>query len=311
MELREIQSFVLLARSHSILESAQALQLTPGAVHKHLKTLETELDVRLYEKRGGALRLTAAGEAALPYFQDVLDRRDAVVRVISDWKQDTAGMLRIGAGPSFSSYMLPGILSRFRRRYPKVEVFVETGTGSHLMESLLNGSLDLIFDIGYPAVEPSEVTLMTQWDSHVGIVSALPDLPQRCRMARVANVPFILFQKGSRMQDMIDGHFQRIGFRPNVVMRSDSAEAIKAMVKSRLGVAMLFLWNANQEFRSGSLRVIHTNAPPLSARMVLLKRKSSYTPRAFSAFAQVAQRMNWTNLHPLAAEPGSPEVNHA
>jgi len=311
MELREIQSFVLLARSHSILESAQELRLTPGAVHKHLKTLEAELGVRLYERRGGALRLTPAGEAALPYFQDVLDRRDAVVRVISDWQQDTAGLLRIGAGPSFSSYMLPGILSRFRRRYPKVEVFVETGTGSHLMESLLNGSLDLIFDIGYPAVGPSEVTLMTQWESEVGIVSALPDLPQRCRMARLASIPFILFQKGSRMQDMIDGHFQRIGFRPNVVMRSDSAEAIKAMVKSRLGVAMLFLWNANQEFRSGSLRVIHTDAPRLSARMALLKRKNSYTPKAFSAFAQVAQRKNWTNLHPLAAPPGLAEVNHA
>jgi len=295
VELRDIQSFVLLARSHSILETAQELQLTPGAVHKHLKTLETELGVRLYEKRGGALRLTAAGEAALPYFQEVLDCRDAIVRVISDWKQDTTGTLRIG--PSFSSWMLPRILSRFRRRYPKVEVFVETGTGSHLMESLLNGFLDLIFDVGYPAVEPSEVTLMAQWESHVEIVSALPDLSHRCRMERLANVPFILFQKGSRMQDMIDAHFQRIGFRPNVVMRSDSAEAIKAMVKSRLGVAMLFLWNANQELRNGSLWVIHTDAPLLSARMVLLKRKSSYTPRAFSAFAQVAQRMNWPNLH--------------
>jgi DNA-binding transcriptional LysR family regulator len=310
MELREIQSFVLLARLHSILDAANELRLTPGAVHKHLKTLETDLGVRLYERRGGVLRLTAAGEAALPYCQDILDRRDAVGRVMSDWKQGAVGVLRIGAGPSFSSYMLPGILSRFRRRYPKVEAFVETGTGSHLMESLLNGSLDLIVDIGYPALEPSEVTLMMQWESQVGILSALPDLPPRCRMAGLARVPFILFQKGSRMQDMIDAHFQRIGFRPNVVMRSDSADAIKAMVKSRLGVAMLVLWNANQELRSGSLRVIHTDTPPLSARMVLLKRRSSYTPRAFSAFVEVAQRMNWSNLHPLAAGSGSPEVNH-
>ena len=311
MELREIRSFVLLAGSQRILETARELQLTPSAVHKHLKTLEAELGVRLYEKRGGALRLTAAGEAALPYCQDVLDRCDAVVGAISDWKQDTAGMLRIGADPSFSSYMLPGVLRRFRRRYPKVEVFVETGTGSLLMESLLNGAVDLIFEIGYPAAEPSEVTLLAQWEAHVGIISALPGLRARCRMARLINVPFILFQRGSRMQDMIDAHFQRIGFRPNVVMRSDNAEAIKAMVKSRLGVAMLFLWNANQEFRSGSLRVVHTDAPRLSARMALLKRKNSYTPKAFSAFAQVAQRMNWTNLHPLAARPGLPEVSHA
>ena len=304
MELREILSFVLLAKSHSILETGRELRLTAGAVHKHLKTLETELGVRLYEKHEGTLRLTPAGKAALPYFQDVLDRRDAAIQSVSDWKQETAGMVRVGAGPSFSSYMLPRILSRFRHRYPKAQIFVETGNGSHLRESLRNGSLDLIFDVAYPTVDPSEFATMAVWESHVGIVSARPELPQHCRMSRLANVPFILFQKGSPMQDMIDAHFQRIGFRPNVVMRSDSAEAIKAMVKNRLGVAMLFLYNANPDFRNGSVRVIHTEAP-LSARMVLLKRKSSFTPRASFAFVQLAQRMNWANLHPLALEASS------
>lgn len=304
LELREILSFVLLAKSHSILETARELRLTPGAVHKHLKTLEAELGVHLYEKHEGTLRLTAAGKEALPYFQDVLDRRDAAIQAVSDWKQETAGLVRVGAGPSFSSYMLPKILSRFRRRYPKVEIFVETGNGGHLRESLRTGALDLIFDVAYPAVDSSEFTTMALWESQVGIVSARPDLPQHCRMSRLANVPFILFQKGSPMQDMIDDHFQRIGFRPNVVMRSDSAEAIKAMVKNRLGVAMLFLYNANQEFRNGSVRVIHTDAP-LLARMALLKRKSSFTPRAPSAFVQQAQRMNWTNLHPLTLEERS------
>jgi DNA-binding transcriptional LysR family regulator len=129
-------------------------------------------------------------------------------------------------------------------------------------------------------------------------------------MDRLAKVPFILFQKGSRMQNLIDDHFQRIGFQPNVVMRSDSAEAIKAMVRSRLGVAMLFLYNANTEFRTGSLHIIHTDAPPLSARMVLLKKKSSYTPRAISAFVQVAQSTNWTNLHPIALEQTAPPAKH-
>ena len=305
MELREIQSFVLLAKSHSILEVARELRLTPGAVHKHLKTLEEELGVRLYERHDGTLRLTAAGEVAFPHFLDVLDRRDAAIRAISDCKEQTAGLIRVGAGPNFSSHMLPRILSKFRHAYPQVEVYVETGNGSHLMESLRNGALDLIFDVAFPDTKPPEFTPMALWESHVGIVSALSDLPAHCRMERLIKVPFILFQKGSRMDAMIDSYFQRISFRPQVVMRSDSAEAIKAMVKSRLGVAMLFLYNANQEFKTGSLRIIHTDAPPLSARMVLLKRDSSYTSKALIAFTKVAQSMNWANLHPLPLEQRS------
>jgi DNA-binding transcriptional LysR family regulator len=310
MELREIQSFVLLAKTHSILEVARELRRTPGAVHKHLKTLEAELGVRLYEKHDGALRLTVAGEAVIPHFQDVLERRDSAIKAISDWKQQTGGLVRVGAGPNFSSYMLPRIISKFQHKYPKIEIFIETGNAKLLTESLENGSLDLIFEVAYLDAESHEFIPMALWESHVGVISAGGGLPSHCSMDRLAHVPFILFQKGSRMQNMIDAHFQRIGFRPNVVMRSDSAEAIKAMVKSRLGVAMLFLYNANTEFRTGSLRMIHTDAPPLSARMVLLKRKSSYTPRALSAFVQVAQSTNWTNLHPMPLEPTTPQANH-
>ena len=67
MEMREIQSFVLLAKTGSLLDVARESGRTSGAVHKHLKTLEAELGARLYERRGGALRLTEAGQAVMPY----------------------------------------------------------------------------------------------------------------------------------------------------------------------------------------------------------------------------------------------------
>jgi DNA-binding transcriptional LysR family regulator len=172
--------------------------------------------------------------------------------------------------------MLPRIFSRFRRKFPKVEIFVEAGNGNNLRESLRVASLDLIFDVAHPAVDPSAVTTMAMWESDLGIVSARPDLPQHCSMSRLARTPFILFEKGSSMQEMIDAHFDRIGFQPNVVMRSDSAEATNAMVKCRLGVAMLFLYNTTQDVRNGSIRVIHTDRH-LSARMILLMRKSFHS----------------------------------
>lgn len=305
MEFREVLSFTLLAKSHSILETSRELRLTPGAVHKHLKTLESELGIQLYEKHDGALRLTAAGRAALPYFQEILDRRDAAIDAASGWKNNVGGMVRVGAGPNFSSDMLPRILSRFRRRYPTVELFVETGNGGNLRESLRSGSLDLIFDVAQPPVDSAEFTTMAEWESCMCIVSARPELPQNCPMSKLKNVPFILFPKGTPMQDMIDAHFARIGFRPKVVMRSDSAEAIKSMVKNRLGVAMLFQYNANQDVRNRSIRVIH-RVPGLSSRMVLLRRRSAFIPRPSLAFTQVAQQMKWANLQPVS-QPASPE----
>lgn len=304
MEIREMQSFVLLAQFHSILRTADALNLTPGAVHKHLKTLEVELGAALYEKHEGSLRLTREGHIVLPFFIDVIERRGAAVKALADFREGANGSVRVGAGPSFSSYMLPDLLRKFRARFGNVDVFIETGNGDHLLQGLRAGTLDLIFDPIAPSPQ-EDLQIAATWDAEIGLVSAQSSIPARTPMSRLRSTPFILFQKGSRMDEMVQRHFERIGFEPNVVMRSDSSEAIKAMVKNRLGVAMLFLWNANPDLRNGSLRIVKTDAPPLTARMGLIQRKTSYTPKASAAFIEIAKSINWRNLHPTARPAAS------
>lgn len=304
MEIREIRSLILVAETRSILQAAGIAGLTPGAIHKHLKTLESELGVALYEKAADGLRLTPPGLVVLPFFKDVLERREAAVAALNDWRQSDGGIVRVGAGPSFASYMLPSILSKYRRRYRRAQVYVETGSGAHLLEQLESGALDVIFDLGEERSAGAGLAQSAVWEVQVAILSALPHVPPHTKMRQLAKVPFILFRQGSQMDRLIQRYFDEFDFRPNVVMRSDSAEAIKAAVKGKVGVAMLMVWNANQELRNRSLKIIHTEGPPLKCRMVLLQRRTSYTPRAVQAFIEMARAMDWPNLHHLAREPG-------
>lgn len=297
MDIREIRSLILVARTGSILRAAERSCLTPGAVHKHLKTLEAELGVRLYRKTENGLELTCEGEIALPFFQEVIERRDAALAAIADCKDSARGVVRVGAGPSFASFMLPGIVARFRRRYPRVEVYVETGNAQHVEQQLKAGALDLAFAL--TECPAGEFAVLAEWEAEIGIVSALPNLPSPASLKRLAEAPFILFGQGSRMDRIVQRYLDAIGLRPKVIMRSDSAEAIKAAVKNRLGVALMFLWNANQELGSRSLRAIRTGAAPLLGRLALIKPKTSYTPLAIEAFAKMARGLNWKNLHPV------------
>ena len=70
MELKELRSLVALSELGSISLAAGYLHLSPPAIHKQLKTLESELGVRLYEKAGRQLQLTQAAEVLLPYLKD-------------------------------------------------------------------------------------------------------------------------------------------------------------------------------------------------------------------------------------------------
>ena len=109
-------------------------------------------------------------------------------------------------------------------------------------------------------------------------------------------MPFILFGKGTIMESAVQNYFDSLNFCPAVVMRSDSAEAIKAMIRTGLGVSVLFLWNLDSDPRSSMLSLVRTDAPPLSLRMGLIRMRASYTPRAVLKFVELAARVNSKHL---------------
>ena len=298
MEIREIRSLVVFAECESIQETAEKCNLSPPAVHKHLKMIADEFGVSFYSKRGGRLELTDAGRLLLPFAREIMLRHDAASTALREWRDAAHGLVRVGAGPCFTSCLLPILVKRFRRCFPKVELFVETATGDRLLERLSSGHLDLIFDLGAQAVDVPGVDTLARWESPAGFVSARSDVPNPCRLAQLKKAPFILYEHDSWIERIIHSYFNRLGFSPKVVMRSDSAEAIKAFVRSGLGVSVLFLWNINSEPRGSPMTVLRTDAPPLTSDMALLKMRTRLTSPAVRAFIELSRCIKWKNLHP-------------
>src|SRR5712692_7423664 len=288
MELRGLRSLVLLAESGSITQVAGVSHLSPAAIHKQVKALESELDVRLYEKVGRRLRLTSAAELLLPYIKDLLAQHDTAISALQEWKGLKKGVVRIGAGPTISSYILPSLLKRFRRSHPNVDLFVQTGHTPGLVESLRSGSLDLALLVSSEVLAETGLSLETLWDFEFVLVSNLRQVPHRCGIARLQKYPFILFQKGSRMENLIHRYFAERDFHPRVIMRFDSAEAIKAMIGTGLGISMLPFWAVDGDSRRGALALSRQQEQPLLSKIALVSRKSSYVPRAVQALIQVA-----------------------
>jgi DNA-binding transcriptional LysR family regulator len=297
MEFREVRSLLALEEYGSIRQAASACNISPAAVHKHLKTLESDFGVGLYEKQEGRLRLTEAGRILIPIAREVLLHHDAAFAAMEDWKGGGRGVVRVGAGPSFSSNLLPALIKRFRKRFPRVDVYVETGDSAHLISRLANGALDLIFDLAGAASEHKNLEQVVEWEAVAGFVSARAAVPSPCRLRTLRRTPFILFRKGTLIEMVIAQYFNGLDFRPNVVMRSDSSEAIKAMIRAGLGISVLLLWNLDGDSRSSGFSVLRTDAPTLSVRMALIRVQSSYTPRAVREFIQLASSANWKHLH--------------
>jgi DNA-binding transcriptional LysR family regulator len=295
MDLKELRSLAALAELGTMTAVAEKLHLSPAAIHKQLKVLQAELGVKLYEHAGRSLVLTPAGQMLMPYVRNLLAEHDSILSALDEWKGRKRGLIRIGAGPTISSYVLPVLLKRFRRSCPDVELFVETGNTPVLLNGLSQGTLDLALIVSADLLEASDFHVEAHWDFELVLVSNLRHPPRHRGLADLARFPFILFRKGTRMEQPIDRYFAARAFEPRVIMRFDNAEAIKAMIRSGLGISILPAWTVDTDIRQRRLQWIRLNEPPIVSRLALVTRKASYVPSAARAFIEASRSVEWKN----------------
>jgi LysR family transcriptional regulator, glycine cleavage system transcriptional activator len=119
-----LQAFVAVARAGKMRQAAQELALTPGAVSQRVRQLEEAAGHRLFTRTRAGVELTAAGEtmfAALAEPFRALEAVDGELGVVPSRR------VTVSAVPSFAATWLVPRLASFARRYPDIEIAVETG----------------------------------------------------------------------------------------------------------------------------------------------------------------------------------------
>ena len=140
MYTRFLESFVMVVENGSIAETARQLNITAAGVAQRIHALEADIGTRLIVRSGQRVRPTEAGQAILARARAVLtDLRDLRSVALHD---QPSGQLRLGATGSSTSGLLPDILSLLTKKYPQIEVYIVSGNGAELYQSLLEGDLD-------------------------------------------------------------------------------------------------------------------------------------------------------------------------
>lgn len=143
MTLDQLETFVAVARAHSFSRAAVLLDLAQPTLSGRIAALEREFGVSLFHRRGHVLALTDAGRSLLPYAERILalrvEGRGAVERIALGG----LGRLALGANPSCSQYLVPRLVEEFARAHPDVPINVRTALSPLLMESLLDGVIEL------------------------------------------------------------------------------------------------------------------------------------------------------------------------
>ena len=145
MTLDQLRIFVAVAERLHMTKAAEAMNVTQSAASAAIAALETQHDVRLFDRVGRGLALTDAGKTFLPEARAVLARAMAAAACLNDLSQLRRGELSIAASQTVASYWLPARLARFTHDYPQVDVKLTVRNTAVVAEAVEEGTVQLGF----------------------------------------------------------------------------------------------------------------------------------------------------------------------
>ena len=254
LDSRQLQAFLILARTGSFTQTARELFLTQSAVSHSMKALETDIGCRLLDRLGKKVMLTQAGEHLLKHAAVVLREMAAARDGIEQLGKWGRGRLRIGATASICQVLLPPVLREFKESFPQSLINIEPGDTRELIAGLERQRMDLAVVLQLPSDDRFEF-LPVFTDEMAFIASPLHPWAQAGEVtrAKVAKQNLIIYRKSSHTFRLVDDYFRKEDVVLNTVIELGSMEAIKEMVKLGLGVSIMAPWIAQKELRDGSL----------------------------------------------------------
>lgn len=240
MELRHLTYFREVARREHLSDAARDLNVSQPAITKQLQDLQQELGVKLFERAGRRIKLTAAGQTLLRHAEIILGHVEVARHELHSFSAEMGGRVSIGAPPTVGERLLPRVLHEFHRAYQRVELKVYEGPTSLLTRQLDSGELDLAV-VSLPLQQASIVADPLFTEELVVVVAEQHRLAGRSgvRMAELRDEPFLLYSPGGFVRDATVTACRAEGFSPRVALDSGSMELLLRLTEAGLGVAVV------------------------------------------------------------------------
>src|SRR2546422_6895205 len=263
LRLARLETLAAVARHGSFSHAARELHLSQPAVSMQVRQLELALGLPLLERVGKRAFPTKAGELLLAHAGRALRELETGLEVVQQLRGIVAGRIRLGTSASFSIYLLPPALRRFRARYPRTELTVVTGNAPEIAVTTVGRELDVGI-VSLPVRERELAVSPFYRDEVVAI--APPDRRwrrgHRAAARDLVSAPLILFERGATLRRVIDDWFRRAGEVPAAAMELGNTEAIKKLVEAGLGLSGTSGVGGGAGGRGGELAAGGLGPPP-------------------------------------------------
>jgi DNA-binding transcriptional LysR family regulator len=238
MDLRQVEYVIAVVDHGGFTRAAAALHVSQPSLSQGIRTLEAELGVRLFDRVGRGVQLTAAGSAFVGPARQLLRDRVEVQAAVAATRELHLGTLRLVSLPTLAVDPLAPLIGAMRREHPGVDVVVrEAGSTAELVTMVREGAAELgATDL--TTVGPDLVAVpLSEQEILVAFPPGTESPPRSLR--RLASVPLVVGPAGTSTRDLVEAAFRTAGLVPTVAVESGTREAIVPMLLEGAGAAFL------------------------------------------------------------------------
>lgn len=288
MDFDRLITFVESSQTLNFSETAKRLHLSQPTVSKHIRALECELNFALFERKKGKLQLTQAGQALLPWAQQVLRECQKFRDIALSLHEKVSGTLHIVCTTASGRHVLPLLAGRFKQKFPEVRIKILISSPMEGISILRNHEADLA--VISSEIQTEELESRLFFSDDVILIA-----PAQHPWAKLNGIepedlfgePIILREPSSGTRRALSSALAAHDISLddlNILLEIGNADGIVSAVVSGLGVAFVSRAAAKCALEMGRVREIPLRGVTLSRQIYLVRNTSRAPSRAAELF---------------------------
>jgi DNA-binding transcriptional LysR family regulator len=255
-----LKVFYTVATRLSFTKASVALFITQPAVSKHIQELEESYKIKLFDRTGSKISLTAAGEKLLKHTKSILEIYREIDFEMGALINEQRGMLRIGASTTISQYIIPPILARFHKEMQGINVNLRNGNTEQIESALLNKEIEIGIVEGQSKNKGIKYIPFLK-DELVLVCNNTNTLVKKEEITKqdLLELRFLLREQGSGTLEVIEHALKPLKIKMSeltVEMQLGSTESIKSYLMNSNCVAFISIHAIQNELKNNELVIL-------------------------------------------------------
>lgn len=292
MDINQLEVLIAVAREKSFSRAAESLGRTQPAVSQAIRRLEQEIGEKLFDRSSKDGTLTRAGLLLVEYARQMINLRQAANTALREMRNLQNGKVSLSANEHTVFYLLP-VIEEFHKRHPAIKVEVQRGVASRIPDQITAREVEL----GVVSFKPSDGALRSlsvMTDELVLIAAPSHPLAAKSEISvtELGDQSFIAHNAPSPYRKRVIETFDKFNTRLNISIELPSLEAIKKLVETGIGVALVPRLSAKTEIQSGQLAGLSVREMKLERKLNIIYRRNAELSHAAKEFLKIAKEMS-------------------